>query len=207
MVLAGGDIIITVQNTGGADITIGGTISSTGSFGFIKDGNGNLNLASGNTYEGNTVLEEGSITLIVNDALGTGGFEFAGGVLNANNRLASLGTLSLTADSTLNLISDSTAGNLTFDAGAYTAGTLTINGWSGVGGTGGDDDRIFITADPGSDFLNQIQFAGFDPGAIRLGTGEIVPVPEPTEWALIIFATLAGLYKFVLPRIRKSVIA
>lgn len=37
--------------------------------------------------------------------------------------------------------------------------------------------------------------------------GQMSPVPEPTEWALIIFAALAVLYKFVLPRFRNPVIA
>lgn len=145
-----------------------------------------------------------------NDALGTGGFDFAGGVLSANNISDStIGALSLSGNGTLNLSPGGTAGSLTFANALSAAGTeiLTINGWTGDPELGGDDDLIFITTDPGTAFLGQINFTGFSPGAIRLGTGEIVPVPEPTEWALIIFATLAVLYKFVLPRFRKAVVA
>lgn len=183
-----------------ANIIIGGVISDgAGSFGITKTGVRTLILNNANTYEGGTILQGGTIQLGADDALGSGDFEFAGGVLVANNRSATLGELTLSANSTLNLVADSTSGTLTFSSATSTLGTetLTINGWSD-----GQDDKIFITADPGSVFLSQVQFTGYDAGAVWLGTGEIVPVPEPTDWALIIFATLAVLYKFVLPRFR-----
>jgi hypothetical protein len=191
----------------GGNITIGGAISGSGALN--RFGGGVLNLNSANSYSGGTFLG-GDIQLGANDALGTGGFEFAGAILNANNSSDStIGALTLSGDSTLNLVADSTPGSLSFVSAASIGGTetLTIAGWSGVAGSAGTDDRLFITADPGAAFLSQMQFVGFDPGAIWLGTGEIVPVPEPTDWALIIFATLAGFYKFVLPRFRKTVVA
>lgn len=193
-----------------ANIVIGGVISAgAGSFGITKTGARTLILNAANTYEGGTILQGGTIQLGADDALGSGGLAFAGGVLAANNRSDTLGALTLTANSTLNFVADSTAGTLIFSSASSALGTemLTIAGWSGAGASGGTDDRIFSTADPGSAFLSQIQFVGYDPGAIWLGTGEIVPVPEPTEWALVIFATLAVLYKFVLPRFRQTVAA
>src|ERR1041385_7708255 len=44
----------------------------------------------------------------------TGTFAFAGGVLNANNKTETFGPLSLTANSTLNLVNDANHSTLTF---------------------------------------------------------------------------------------------
>lgn len=188
----------------GANITIGGTIS--GAFGITKTGSRALILNAANNYAGGTILDAGTIQLgAIDGALGSGGFEFAGGTLEANNRTENLGALTLSATSTLNLAPGGSAGIMTFASATASVGeVLNINGWSGSAGSAGTDDRIFITADPGATVLDQINFVGFGT-AMWLGTGEIVPVPEPTEWALIAFAALSVLYKFVLPRLRKSI--
>jgi len=70
---------------------------------------------------------------------------------------------------------------LTFNGGVLAgSGSLTINGWTGMAGVSGADDRIFITNALTAAFLNAIQFAGFPPGAMRLSTGEIVPTLAAT---------------------------
>lgn len=72
---------------------------------------------------------------------------------------------------------------------------------------GSDDDAIVISTTPNQAFLDHVLFQ-LDSGLYfaELSGNELVPgltpVPEPTEWALIIFATLAVLYKFVWPRLR-----
>lgn len=187
----------TINNAGflltidGANNTaISGVISSTG--GLTKSGAGTLTLSGANTYTGGTTLSQGTLRLGAANALGgsTSAFNFAGGILDANNQTASIGALSLTASSTLNLTADSTPGTLTFSSTTWTAGTLTINGWTGTAWGSGTDDRIFITANPGAAFLNNVNFIGFSTGATWLGTGEIVPVLEPINVALGVFGVV-----------------
>ncbi len=172
---------------GAQNTTLSGVISGSG--GLAKTANGTLTLggASANLYAGGTTLSAGTIALAGNNALGSGAFNFAGGALSANNRSASLGALSLTANSTLNLVSDLTQGSLTFSSASWTGGILTINGWSNAA----TRDEIFITSNPGSAFLSEVQFTGYAPGAMWLSaTGEIVPVPEPGSLALAGFGAL-----------------
>ena len=169
--------------TGGADVAL------------AKDGAGTLTLSgAANSYTAGTTLSAGHLALGANNVVpDTGTFTFAGGILDANSRTDIIGPLSMTANSTLNLNPGNGSGTVTFASMTASAGTvLTINGWTGLANTAGTDDHIFITADPGATLLSQIQFTGFGfaPGAIRLGTGEIVPVPEPINVALGIFATV-----------------
>jgi len=203
---------LTVNNAG--TVTVSGTAiaNGSGSVALVKQGSGTLNLNVANTYSGGTTLNGGAITLGAANALGTtaSGLNFAGGTLNANNRNTSLGALSLTANSTLNLVSG-TATTLTFNgAASWTAGTLTINNWAGTQGPlgAGTDDRIFITGGASADFLSHTRFdiSGTLYFATMNGTEllpGLTPVPEPTQWALIIFAVLGAFYKFVLPRLRR----
>ena len=79
---------------------------------------------------------------------------------------------------------------MTFASASRSAGTLTIRGWSGVAdlttpSTPGTDDRIFITSAPGSEFLSQVNFEGYPSGGKMLGD-ELVPVPEPHQYAMMI---------------------
>lgn len=204
---------LTVNKASGSDTFSGNILNgSSASLALHKTGAGTLILGDINTYSGGTTLSAGTLELGADNALGTGGFNFAGGTLNGNNRTVSLGALSLTANSTLNLIDDGNTSTLTFSSGTWTAGTLTINGWSGVEEIAGDDDRIFINGSPNQTLLDNIFFDIDGQLFISMMSGNelvpsLTPVPEPTEWALIIFATLAVLYKFVLPRFRKSFVA
>ena len=79
---------------------------------------------------------------------------------------------------------------MTFASAAWTAGTLTISGWSGTAGNVGTDDHIFITGSVDPNFLSNVTFNGFGAGGIMNGT-ELVPVPEPQAYAM-----LAGLGLF-----------
>lgn len=144
-----------------------------------------------------TIFTGASLTLdanggnLVNDSAS---LTFAGGTLNANNRSETFGTLNLTGSSTLNLLDDATHADLIFAAfGSLTGGpALTINGW--IGGSflsqnpGGTGDRLFIGGTLTQQQLNSIVFAGgptVSGPAYQLPSGEIIPVPEPSTWALI----------------------
>ena len=133
----------------------------------------------------------------VNDALGTGGFTFVGGILDANNTTDStIGALSLTADATLALHAGGGAGTLTFASATWTTGTLTITGWSGSPGGPGADDKIFITSTPNQNFLDHVQFdiGGTLYYATMGGGNELIPnatpVPEPINVALALFGVV-----------------
>lgn len=202
----------TFNNAGDVTVsTVGITQSGGGTIAVIKQGAGTLNLNVASTYTGGTTLTAGTLRLGANNVVpDTGTFTFAGGVLDANNRNETFGALSLTADSTLNLVAG-TASTLTFNSTSGTAiGMLTINNWSGSQGGVATDDRIFFSGTvPNAAFLSHIRFdlggtlyyaeMGIDPTELVAG---VTPVPEPTEWALLIFAVLAVFYKFVWPRLR-----
>jgi autotransporter-associated beta strand protein len=202
---------LTVSKASGTD-THSGTIQNgnTSALALQKTGAGTLVLSGLNSYSGGTTLSGGVLQAGSGSALGTGGVNFNGGTLNANNQTLNQGALTLTADSTLNLVDDGITSTITFSSASRSGGVLAIYGWSGVQGAGSDDDQIIISSAPDQNFLNNVWFDLNGQFFVSTMSGNelvpsLTPVPEPTEWALIIFATLGVLYKFVLPRFRKSV--
>ncbi len=192
------------SDTGTLDIR--GVISGASGLDLAKVGAGTVRFLNANTYLGATTVNGGTLSLDAAGALqstssitlNSGGtllfsgtdpmdrvgdavpITMAGGTLSANDKTETLGAMTLTANSIINLSGGGTAATLTFGTGTYTAGLLTINSWTGSAYTSGTDDKIVFT--PGSlsqNFLNNIQFTGFGQGAAQLGSGEIVPVPEP----------------------------
>ena len=171
--------------TGGnasAQLTLGAVGQSGGTRSVSKTGDGTLRLNGAGSYTGSTTLTQGAITLGVANALGSGGFNFAGGTLNANNTTdASIGAMALTADSTLNLSPGGAAAPLTFAGVSGPAnGVLTITGWSGAAGGSGTDDTIIFSGGtaPDAAFLQHIRFdlggGTFAPGVLGAG-GELHP--------------------------------
>ena len=192
--------------------TISGVI--TGSGGLTKDGTGALVIAgsANNTFTGATVVEEGRLvlsnssgnainssssiqvnsggTLVLgaSNQIGDGiGLILNGGtfLVGAANVTEDLGTLTLTADSTIDFGNFGATGlrQLTFDnsAGISWTGTLTITNWQGVANTSSEFTDIFFgVGGLSSAQQGQIRFAnqGNVAGTL-LGTGELVPVPEP----------------------------
>ncbi|MCW5555849.1 MAG: PASTA domain-containing protein [Verrucomicrobiae bacterium] len=166
----------------GTRLTLGAIGESGGARSVTKTGNGTLLLNGAGSYTGGTTLSEGVITLGVANALGSGGFNFAGGTLNANNTTDNtIGALALTANSTLNLSPGGAAATLTFAGVSGTAnGMLTITGWSGVPGGLGTDDKIIFSGGtpPDAGFLQHLQFdlgGNIYPAALGAG-GELHPV-------------------------------
>lgn len=192
-VTANKDLQLTAANDGEA--VFSGVISGNGKVAVV--GGGTVVLEGVNNYTGGTTLsEDTTLRLGAEDVLpDTGTFTFAGGILAANNRTDTIGQLSLTADSSLNLSPGGTAGALTFASAAWTSGTLTINGWTGTPGGTGSDDRIYITTAPEASFLNHVYFdlGGNLYFADMIGNelvAGVTPVPEPVNVALGVFGVM-----------------
>lgn len=110
-----------------------------------------------------------------------------------------LGTLTLSASSTIDLGAATTLRNITFaNSSAITwTGTLTITNWQGVANTTGDAGRLlFGSGGLTSGQMSQVYWAG--PGFTGSGgtligpNGELVPIPEPRVYAAAI-AILAAI--------------
>ncbi len=91
-----------------------------------------------------------------------------------------LGGLSQTESSFFDFGVPGTAQTLSFsDLLLHASGSLLhIANWEGTYLTGGGTDGLFIRTAAGvtPDFLANVQFDGYAPGALLLGTGELVPV-------------------------------
>ena len=223
----------TFTGASGTTNTITGVISGTG--GFTKEGTGQIILNGGanNTYSGATVVNAGSLVLSnssgnaihssTNITVNTGGtlvlsasnqigdgvgLILSGGtfLVGAANVTEDLGTLTLTADSTIDFGNFGASGlrQLTFDNSASISwtGTLTITNWQGVINSSSEFTEIFFgVGGLSSTQLGQIRFAnqGNVTGGL-LGTGELVPVPEPR-----VYAAAIALLAFVGWRERKRI--
>jgi autotransporter-associated beta strand protein len=97
-----------------------------------------------------------------------------------------IGTLTLTANSTISLTNNAYNSTLNFNDINFfnTSITLTITSWQGTAGSSGTGDRIFSTTSLTAQQLSQISWdGGYGVGAMQLFSGEIVPlavIPEPT---------------------------
>ncbi len=207
--------IPTIEVRAGA-VTV--TAPLAGSAGFKKTGSGTLVLDNANNLTGTATVSGGTLALAAANALGaisdvtlkiggklellgplsadriadTAVLSLAGGDLFAHSANETMQSIDLSANSAIHLQIDGVHGDLNFGDMTRTSGILTIYDWAGSAGGSGLDDRLFISGTLSPDILANIYFDGFAPGAIRLGTNEIVPVaaPEPGT-SLLLTAALA----------------
>ena len=126
-------------------------------------------------------INGGTLLLARNNTINsTADLNLNGGTLATDGKDQTLDTLTLTANSTIDLgVTGSGTSRLTFTSGVYTSGLLTITNWDGLGTGGGDDRLVFDTA-LSQDFLNNVYWGDLGiTGAVQLPSGEIVPIPEP----------------------------
>ena len=219
-----GSRTLTVGIAGGPDTTFAGSIGGTGNL--IKDTNSKQILSGNNGYTGTTTVSAGTLevtgtlsettgvtvntsgTLLLNNAAtpainSAAPVTLDGGAIKMSSSVTgqaqSFGALTLSASSTLDFGTHTSAGNtfnfITWITHTSGSSALTIDNWTGtentLGATGTDDRLIFTGL--ASTFLgqfgpNDIIFTGHGPGydAIQFGGQfEIVPVPEPATTALI----------------------
>ena len=187
----GGSTNDTLTISGGARTTFALAITdgSTNKLTLVRKGSGTLKLALSNTYTGGTIISGDSLVIGASEVLANAGSitlnggTFATGTAGTAGFTETVGTLSLTNSASIGLGTGSH--NLKFansSAISWNASAiLTINGWAGVAGSAGTSGKVFFgnsTAGLSSAQLAQITFAGFNPGAQILSSGEIVPLPN-----------------------------
>jgi autotransporter-associated beta strand protein len=229
---------IIAQNTtydvaDGTTLSLNGTISGSG--GVTKNGSGTLVLSGNNTYSAPTVINSGTLEAASAGALGSNNtVDVNGGTLlvSANgsltgknidiggsgvglqfsgNYIGAVGALTLSADSSIDLGTGSV--QILFQGLTLSGHTLSFYNWTGLthseGGTGADQDKVFLlpAIEPGD--LNKISFYSGDYGTDSfLGTGfdlgleatdftpalgnQIIPVPEPETYATGLLLLLGG---------------
>jgi autotransporter-associated beta strand protein len=175
--------------TAATEMTLTGSASGSGKL-IVGQGTLILNGASNAFAPGSIQVDSGAtLQLAANNQIGDGtGLILNGGTFRVGTSTTgfsdTLGTLTLSASSTIDLGSWTTGlRQLTFaDSSAITwTGTLTITNWQGVAGTSSDvAEIIFGAGGLTSAQRSQVYWANQGiPGANLLGTGELVPVPEP----------------------------
>jgi fibronectin-binding autotransporter adhesin len=191
--------VFTSRAGSGTNVFTGVISGASANSDFIVDG-GTTVFSNVMTYNGPTIITNGgTLVLGVDDAMPSGSDLILGGgtflvdVVNYNaDSSLSMGTLTLTEDSTIDLGGFGTSGdrNLVFaDSSTVTWTTnavLTITNWQGVANqTSAVTKLLFGTGGLDSTQLAQIRFAdqNIDGGQLLGGDGELAPIPEaPVVW-------------------------
>ncbi|MBL9214950.1 MAG: autotransporter-associated beta strand repeat-containing protein [Opitutaceae bacterium] len=175
----------------GRTVTVNSNISGTN--GLNKLGAGTLVFASSDkTYTGTTNISAGILSLTANQAFDT--VSLTGGTLSLNNVSASITTLQITANSTIDFAGSSSTlnvTNLSISAGV----TLTITNWANAA------DFFYTTNWTGATYntsgaapMNRIDFNGA-PASATLWQGydnQITPVPEPSLYGALLLLAASG---------------
>jgi len=196
---------ITLEINGAGSQTLDGAAgnSNVENLGVVeKNGTGELLLGSNlnNIQAEKLLISEGTLILGSDDQIANStGMELAGGTWDTDGFSEVLGTLTLSAESNIDLgngssiIQFSESSNLAWDGSS----TIFIDNWDGNRLTGGGTDQLIISnAGLTESQLGQVVFrnpTGLEPGlydAVFIGE-ELVPVPEP---ATVIGGTLLALF-------------
>lgn len=198
----------------GASTYNGGTVISGGTLSLDSNGSSSARLVStsGITLNsGGTLLLANSTGTASNDRINNSAtMSLNGGALNtgglsehgASNNTAGLGALTLQSTSIIDM--GSGASILAFAnslaQSASWVGTLKIYNWTGTPQTGGGTDQLFFGNDStgltASQLLDVQFYSGsgtgaYGAGALILATGEVVAIPEASNWIASVLAGLA----------------
>ena len=167
-----------------------------GSGAVTKTGPGKLILTGLNSPVSSMTINAGTLAMGVNNTLWTATpVILGGGTLATGNfsQINALGALTLTDDSTIDM--GSVGSSILECADSHLAlwsGMLTITNWNGSLSGGGADELFFGSSALGltPSQLSEIVFV--DPNGLQgsyqaeiLATGEVVPTPEPTTFAML----------------------
>lgn len=188
--IAGASIVTgaTLQFYRSNDIEYSGVISSVGQV--KKEGAGTLTLSGVNTYSGKTVINDGTLTLGVDDALSATNVTISDATFSSGATTgydATIGTLTITGSNIIDLGSGDHTLSFTASSGETWGTSLSIEGWSDTDkydGTaaGASHPKIFVGANSSglsADQLAKVSFVNpsnaFVFTSTHLGTGEVVP--------------------------------
>lgn len=177
-----------------------------GSGGITKRGSGSLTLSGSNSYTGTTVLNGGTLLLGDDDVLAdSSGLRLLGGRFETQGFDDTLGTLTLSANSTI----DMSGGNsiLQFSSASYSGGSLTIENWDGS--VSGGNDQILFAGNVSQAFLDNVYWSDINVWGGRIDGNQIVPVgnqivPVPEPRIYVMAFGLGGLVLWHLRRTRRK---
>lgn len=172
------------------DTTFAGVIQNGGGTTAItKVGSGTLILSGANTFTGDTTISAGTLALGANDVLAnTSAIKLNGGTLAAGTFTDTLGTLSLSANSSITLGS---GGSLIFaDSSALSSawGSYTLS----IGGNFVNGSSIRFGTSSGGITTAQLGLISINGESATIDSnGYLSAIPEPSTWAAL--AGLSGL--------------
>jgi autotransporter-associated beta strand protein len=185
--------------TGSTRVTAGSVVAAAGAGSALGATNA-ITIESGGTLSlgaNNQINDMASITL-------AGGSFSKGNFSEGSATAAGMGSLNLTADSTIDF-GTGTTGTLTFAIFNPGANYLTIDNWTGTPSTIGDatTDRLIFNSDPTTNLL-QFLFSGYE-GAVVFDIGggafEVTPLePVPEINPALLSAIVCGGAIFVARR-------
>ncbi len=185
---------INQRNNGAKTLTIGNgdangnfsgilsnVISGTGTaiLNIVKMGAGTQILGGANTYVGATTVALGKLQLGANNTIpNTSSLVLTGGTFATGGFSDTLGSLTVTANSHLDLSTGASILRFSVSSGQTWSGTLTIDNWSGSA-AGGGIDQIYVGANSTgltASQLANIVFTGSGMlNSVLLPSGELVP--------------------------------
>ncbi|HQU09164.1 MAG TPA: hypothetical protein PLV25_04295, partial [Opitutales bacterium] len=203
-----GSGLITKTGTGTGELVFSGSSANTNTGGLtINGGTVVFNKTAGvNAMGAGTIAINSGGTLLLgasNQTSSSNAMTLAGGTFATGGNSTTLGTLTLSANSTIDMGTGASIINFADSSGtSWTSGQLlTITNWSGSSSGGGTDQLYFGNSATGltAGQVSQIRFliGGNLVGAQILSTGEVVPTtPEPTAlWGAVGLGIFAAGYE------------
>lgn len=168
-------IVQVADGSAAIDLNVNATIDATN--GFAKTGDGVMKINQAVTSGGPVEVNQGTLLLGASNIIANNvQIKLSGGTLATGGNSDTVGKLTLSASSTIDMGSGSSI--LNFDSATYSGGTLTITDWDGNANGGGSDQIHFITA-PNATFLANVYWADYGTTGAKMVGNEMVPISGP----------------------------